>query len=353
MKPLVFAALLIAGVLAGTLTHGGSAPYFGMLTLYVFLPALIFEAAWGLDAHIARSHWRPIVLLAVPGVVVTAGIVAALAHLAGLQWSTAILLGTVLSATDPIAVTAIFRALHVPAELTTIVEGESLMNDAVAVVLYRAVVSAAILIPALGVLGGIIVGILGGWIGSLALRRNVHVVAQIIATLAGAYGVYALCDRFALSGIFAVIAFGVTLHERERHLLSVTAAEGVSRFWSRLSFGANCALFFLLGDAVDLTHMQVTWRLAVFTIIGVVIARFVLAYGLLQLTSGPQNAQWRNVVRMAGIRGALSLALALATPPSFPARGALIDATFAVAIATTLTGALTFRRRLERMDLKA
>ena len=333
----------------GAFTHGNLAAFFGLVTLNVFLPALIFEAAWQLDAHIVRAQAGPILMLAVPGVVVTAGIVAFVAHTAGLPWHGALLLGAILSATDPIAVTAIFRALHVPRALATIVESESLLNDAMAVVLFRAVLTGAAFLAFLGTLAGILIGLLAGLIGAFALRGRIHAIAQIAATVIGAYAVYTLCDRFNWSGIFAVIAFAMMLRERERHAIRLTVAKSVSSFWGRLSFAANCVLFFLLGAAINPARMHLYWVLVLAVIVAVFIARGVLAYGLLRFAK--LRTEWLNVIRMAGIRGALALALALATSHELRSHEAIAQATFAVAIVTTLIGALTFERRIGRMNL--
>src|SRR5579872_2815772 len=143
MKLWVIAALIAAGLVVGAFAPGAFTGWFRYATFQVFLPAIIFEAAWQLDFGTMRRAWRPIMLLAIPGVAVTAAAIAAIAYYgAHLQLPAALILGAVLSATDPVAVTAIFRRLEVPAVLATIVESESLLNDAVAVVLYRTVIGA-------------------------------------------------------------------------------------------------------------------------------------------------------------------------------------------------------------------
>ena len=110
----------------------------GHATLYVFLPALLFEAAWNLNAKAVRRHWVAITVLAGPGALLTAAIVAGALAIVRVPFAAALLAGAILSATDPIAVVAVFRRLKVPSTLATIVECESLFNDAVAVALYRA-----------------------------------------------------------------------------------------------------------------------------------------------------------------------------------------------------------------------
>lgn len=364
MKLWHIAALLVVGIAVGAAFPGRFTALFGQATLYVFLPALIFEAAWNLDFHAMRRACVPIVLLAVPGVVLTAGVIALCVHaFGGFTWSAALVLGAVLSATDPVAVVAVFRRLPVPKELATIIESESLTNDAVAVVLYRAIIAAIVLSAgSAGVLSaagqavvGVVLGIaIGGalaYLGAFVLRRQIGAPIQAAATCIGAYGSYILADHGGWSGIFAVLTFGIVLRELERHRISVAAAEGVAGFWDVVALGANLALFFLVGAALDFTQLARALPAAAVTLGAVLLARVILSYGLLSLARKQLKPLWQTVVRMAGIRGALSLALALATPAQIAQRHLLISATFAVVVVTILIGTLTLTSRLKRMNL--
>ncbi len=365
MKLWHIAALLVAGIAFGVAFPGRLTVLFGQATLYVFLPALIFEGAWHLDFHLMRKAFVPIALLAVPGVGLTAGVIALCVHyIGGFQWGPALLLGAILSATDPVAVVAIFRRLPVPRRLATIVESESLLNDAVAVVLYRAMIAA--LIASAGATGilrvsgqalaGVVLGIaVGGalaYLGAFALRKQIAAPVQSIATFAGAYGAYIVAERAGWSGIFAVLTFGIVLRELERHRISVASAEGVEKFWDIVAIVANVVLFFLIGAALDFTRLAHVLPAAGITLGAVFLGRILLSYGLLWLARARLRPFWRTVVRMAGIRGALSLALALATPAAIVQRNLVIDATFAVVVVTILLGTLTLAPRLERLELE-
>lgn len=358
------AALLVAGVVVGVFFPGQITGFFPKATLYVFLPALIFEAAWYLDFRIMRRMWQPITLLAVPGVILTATIIAVATHYAvSLPWGPAVLLGAILSATDPVAVVAIFRRLDIPKALSTIVESESLLNDAIAVVLYRATLAvvaasetAAVSKVAAGALAGVAIGILLGlafaYVAAFALRDRVSPVIQSAVTLLGAYGVYGLTDHFGWSGIFAVLTFGVALRELERNSITVTSADQVAKFWDWAATAANLVLFFLIGASLDFTLLVERLPAIAMTIAAVAVARAVVAYGIMQFARKSVGRVWRTVVRMAGIRGALSLALALATPAAVTQRSTIVDATFAVVVLTILTGSLTLSRRLARLPLE-
>jgi CPA1 family monovalent cation:H+ antiporter len=345
------AALLVVGIAVGVAFPGRLTALFGQATLYVFLPALIFEAAWHLDFHLMRRASVPISLLAVPGVALTAGVIAVCVHfVGGFRWSAALLLGAILSATDPVAVVALFRRLPVPRELATIVESESLLNDAVAVVLYRAVLSGAVFSAALGVLAGVAIGAALAYAAAFLLRRSIALPVQIFATFAGAYGGYYVADHFGWSGIFAVLTFGIVLRELERHRISVASAQGVEQFWDVAALVANLVLFFLIGAALSLSGLARVLPAAGVTLGAVLLARMLLSYGLLSLARATLKRWWRSVVGMAGIRGALSLALALATPAAIAQRSLLINATFAVVVVTILAGALLLKPRLERLQ---
>ena len=305
-----------------------------------------------------RRMWRPIALLAIPGVLCTAGIIALCIHYGGnVSWISALLLGAILSATDPVAVLAIFRRLQLPPLLTTIVESEALLNDAAAVVVYRAVVAAVVLAATAGLaqivwhalLGtalGIACGVAIAYLLALLLRRAMHPLAYAVFTMAAGYGSYFLANRYDWSGIFAVLAFAITFRLIQAARMSSATAVFVGRFWEGVAVIANAALFFLIGAALDLTRLGPALPIVGLTLAAVFLARFAIVYGLLQFASPRLHVAWMTVVRLAGIRGALSLALALAIPATFADRELIVDATFVVVIVTLLVGSLTLAKRL-------
>ncbi|MEO9169576.1 MAG: cation:proton antiporter [Candidatus Baltobacteraceae bacterium] len=363
MKLRQIAIVLVVGVVVGELRPGLFADILRNATLYVFLPALIFEAAWQLDFTLMRRAWRPIALLAIPGVAITAAVIALVAHaFGGMALAAALVLGAILSATDPVAVVAIFRRLKVPALLATIVESESLLNDAVAVVLYRAILGAIVvggassqigrvaIEAAVGSLVGILTGIAGAWLFSFALRKGVPAVAQALATFAAAYLVYFAAEHLRASGIFAVIALAIGMRQFESAFGSLEVVRSVDAAWTAAATLANAVLFFLVGASVEAAHLWGARTILLWVILGVVVARIAVAYGLLAFAPKMLRS-WRIVVQLAGVRGALSLALALGVPASFAARETIIDATFTVVILTILIGALTYERHINALDL--
>lgn len=365
MQLVSIAALLIAGIVAGIIFPGRLTGVFGAATLYVFLPALIYEGAWRLESRTMGRMWAPILMLAVPGVICTAAIVAVCLHyLGGVGWIEALLLGAILSATDPVAVMAIFRRLQLPHSLLTIVESEALLNDAVAVVIYRGVAAAVALttaaalwqvtgLAALGAILGIICGVVIAAAAAVVLGRSSFFIAYGAVTLAGAYGSYYLATRFDWSGIFAVLAFGITLRLLQQRRLEAACAEAVGRFWEGIALVANAVLFFLIGSAIDITQIGRELPVALLTAAVIFAARFAIVHGLLEFARPRLHLAWLTVVRMAGIRGALSLALALAIPAAVAGRELVINVTFVVVVLTLLAGLLTFERRVKKLPLEA
>ncbi len=356
--PLWVILLLVAtGIGVGFAEPGRFSYAFGTATLYVFLPPLLFEAAWNLNARMLLAWWRPIFVLAFPGVLVTTAVVGCALALSGVPWPGAFLIGSVVSATDPIAIVAIFRRTKVPEGLSTIVQSEALLNDATAVVVYRVVLlviasgfalqSAALIVTVAlaGVAVGIALGIVIAVLAAMLVLRQHGPILQSAATLSGAYVVYFLADALHGSSIFAVIAFGITLRAVEHRFITVKVADDVAHFWDVLALIANALVFLLTGAALDLGHLTRAPLAASAALVGIVLARLILAYGLTPLALGRKtDARWLRVVRVAGARGALSLALALAIPASLVYRPMVVDVTFTVVLATLLGSAFTVPR---------
>jgi len=270
----------------------------------------------------------------------------------------ALLTGAILSATDPIAVVAVFRRLKVPTSLSTIVECESLFNDAVAVALYRAVLVALALGAASGgaialvvggtlaeAAGGIALGIALAFLIARTLRGRQEARLQIGATIICAYGAYFAAGYAHLSGIFATIASGIALRYFERSWITLRIAEDVNRFWDVAALVANVIVFFLVGAALQIGRVTHEPLFTAACLLAIALARIVVSRLLL---AGNYPRKWVGVLQAAGMRGALSLALALAIPAAIPFRQAIIDATLAVALATLAAGVFTITPAVRR-----
>jgi CPA1 family monovalent cation:H+ antiporter len=354
--PYVVALLLVATPIDIEL------PNFGPALLFVFLPALIFEAAWNIDGDLLRRRWLAVTILAIPGVLLTAGLVAGGLALTGqMPFVPALLLGAILAATDPIAVLAVFKKLNVPPELATIVEGESLFNDGAAILLYDVVIG--ILTPAyaaptaLGIVwtalsvpvGGAAIGLAAAALVAMLLRGEGIAQLQVVGTIVAAFGAYLTADELHLSGIFAALVAGIALRAFP-NFPSAGATLEVDGFWSVLAFLANAFVFVLMGLRLEFARIVHSPLLVLSTLVCVTAARLILGYIALPL-AGNIPRPWRPVIALAGMRGALSVALVIGLPEDIPERAHLIDAVFGVVFVTLVAQGLTIGPLISRLRL--
>lgn len=356
-------ALLVVGVAASPLSTLEVPFAFPSGLLFVFLPALIFEAAIHLDPQALLRRWAPIVVLALPGVLLTAGLVmAGCVWIAGLPLGPAFLLGAIVSATDPVAVIATFKRLPVPHDLQMIVEAESLANDGIAVVLYLVGLALASgrtvhVLEAVGfavyeVGAGIAIGIVFAYVFVRLLHGIRDAEHYVVASLVLAYGSYLVADRVHASGIFACATAGMAAGLFKRYAPSAEIVRDLESFWGALAFLANSLVFLFMGFALDLSRVVAEPVVIAVALGMVLIARIILAYGALPLTGiRGEYRGWQHVVEWAGLRGGLALALALNLPANLAGRDAVIDATFAVVLVTLVVQGLTIEPLLRRLKI--
>jgi CPA1 family monovalent cation:H+ antiporter len=313
-----------AGILVGLLP-GEQLPHVGAdVILLAFVPGLVFEAALTLDLPELRKRLLPVSLLATVGVVVTVLLVGTLTHLAlGLSWASGFLLGSILAATDPIAVVTLLRQVKAPAGLAAILEGESLFNDGTGVAVFSAVLATIVAgHPSFGdatlrffaiTIGGAVVGIAVGFLGVALVRVAEDAPLEILATLVIAYGSYLAADLLHASGIVAVVSAGVVIarYGSSTGKLHGTQLQG---FWNLLAFVLNAILFILVGAALPAWKLVPVAGLVLGTFAIMLLTRAVPVYGLLTASAMRSRAipwAWRHLTFWAGLRGALSVALAL------------------------------------------
>jgi monovalent cation:H+ antiporter, CPA1 family len=315
---------------------------FGDTLLFVFLPPLIFEAAWNLDlGALRRTAWR-IALLAVPGTLATALVVAGALVLVGvLPSGPAALFGAIVAATDPVAVVAAFRRVKVPADLRTLVEGESLSNDGVALILFAfalpiaagatASIAADALLGVLEVAGGTLIGVVAGIVCAGVLRGTHAAEYEVTVTIVLAYVAYLGATALHCSGIFATAAGAIALRAMlVRMPRVITNADDVDRVWTALAFMANAVVFLATGLVIRPDRIAHEPWLVLAAIAGVVLARVALSLAATRVRAE------QITIFLAGMRGALPLALALSLPDTLPFRPQIIDGTFAVVLFTVV-----------------
>ncbi|HEV8424389.1 MAG TPA: Na+/H+ antiporter [Actinomycetes bacterium] len=351
------------------------------LVLVMFLPPLLYWAGFFSSPRDLQADARAISTLAVGLVLATIGVVAAVAHATvdGLPWAAAFALGAIVSPTDPLAATAIGRRLGVPRRMVNVLEGESLVNDATALVAYRIAVAAAVggafvawqagLRFVVGAAGGVAVGLAVGWLVAELRRRLDDPVTEIVVSLATGFAAYLPAERLGVSGVLAAVTAGLYVGWRAPELASApTRLLGFS-FWEILVYLLNAVLFILVGLQLHPILSGVSGR-SVASLVGqatlvsgVVIAvrlawEFTVPYLTRLLDRRPaqvtrrMGARERLVLGWSGMRGAVSLAAALALPKDFPQRDLLVFLTFAVILATLVVQGLTLPSLIRRLRVR-
>ncbi len=341
------------------------------LILALFVPPILFEAAFHLDFRLLRANLAPILVLAVPGVVLTTLLMGGLVTLGTrLTFGAAVIFGALIAATDPVAVISLFRALGVPRRLAVAVEGESLFNDGTAIVVFSIAVQAAVsgtFDPLSGVLdfvevslGGLAVGaVLGGMIARLITIIDDPLIVTSLTTLL-AYGSYLVGERLHVSGVLAVVMAGLVSGNLGGTRVSPTTKNMLFNLWEYLAFLANSLIFLLIGLDVDLSNLVDDLRPSLVAVGAVLLSRTVVVYGLGWLVdlvrnvpeeAAPIPLRWRHVLFWGGLRGAISLALALSLPLTLPERDMLVTMTFGVVLFTLLVQGTTIQFLLKRLGL--
>ena len=322
----------------------------------VFLPPLVYSAAWRTSPLELRAVMRPLALLSVGLVFLTAGVVALVAHalVPGLNWAEAAILGAVLAPTDTIAATSIFRRLGAPERVRLLVEGESMINDGTALVLYRIAVGVATgtafsfggaALEFVGIAaGGIAVGLAIGFLSDLVLRRLSDSDVTIMLSVLTAYGAYIGAEELHVSGILAAVVAGVYAGYRSPHSLDADVRLNAVAFWNVLVFGLEITLFILLGlqlpdivETLEASSSGIGELLLPAAAIAVASLAVRLAFVFALRGDAGDTAGERFAVGWSGMRGAVSLAAALAVPLSVDGRPQIIFLTF-VLILVTIVG---------------
>jgi monovalent cation:H+ antiporter, CPA1 family len=330
--------------------------------LVLLVPPLVFEAAFQLDLD-DLLHDLPLVLvLAVPGVILTTLLVGGLVSLsAGLPLATALVFGALIAATDPVSVVALFRTLGVPKRLQVLLEGESLLNDGSAIVIFNLMLAYALtgqfnLGSGIGQFflvagGGIVIGVLAGWVVSRLIGQIDNYLIETTLTTVLAYGSYLLAEYvLGVSGVLAVVAAGLVAGKIGPHGMSPTTRIVVFNFWEYVAFLANSFIFLMIGLQIDLNLLINNLQAIFWGILAVMITRAIVVYGL-TLFHRDIPLTWKNILFWGGLRGAISLALALSLAPNLPYRDQLQAMAFGVVLFTLLVEGLSMSGLIKRSGI--
>src|SRR6266516_7890147 len=353
------------------------------VVLIAVLPPLLYASAFFTSLRDLRANARPIGMLAIGLVIATMTVVAVVAHTAvdSMSWSAAFVLGAIVSPTDPIAATAIMRRLGVPRRIVTVVEGEALVNDGTALVLYRVAVTAAVSGAfsfwnaswhfLWSVVGGVGIGLVVGFLLAALRRRLDNPPVEVTIALMTGYLAFIPANAADASGVLAVVTAGIYLGWRTPELTSVQTRLQAAAAWEILTFVINALVFALVGLQLSrildaLTGLS-AGRLTLYAVLvtgTVVVTRIfwlpILSYLPRRLFSRSTPAPFAQtmVISWAGMRGAVSLAAALAITLTtdagarFPQRDLIVFLTFAVILGTLALQGLSLPLLLRALRLQ-
>jgi CPA1 family monovalent cation:H+ antiporter len=362
--------LVIGGAILGLLPGLPDVQLDPDLVLVLFLPPLLYTGAFFANLRDLRTNLRPIALLSIGLVIATVLVVAWVAHtlIDGLSWPAAFALGAIVGPTDPVAATAIMRRLGVPRTLVTVLEGESLVNDATALVAYRIALAAAAgaafsLLDASWeflwkAAGGIAIGLVVGWVIAWVRSKLDDPLVENTIGLLSAYAAYVPAEHLDVSAVLAAVTVGCYVGWQAPRIASpATRIQGFG-MWELLQFLLNATLFVLIGlqlpvvlDGLEGTSWETLLGYAAAVSAAVVLTRLIWQQTVVFLIRAidrresvrARRSTWqlRVIGGWAGMRGAVSLAVALALPLDFEQRDLLIFLTFAVIFVTLVLQGLT------------
>jgi monovalent cation/hydrogen antiporter len=383
---LPYPVLLVIGGLALGFVPGLPAVQLSPDTVFLFLlPPLLYPAAVFTSWRDFRANLRPISLLAIGLVLLTTVVVAAVAHAStGLPWPAAFVLGAIVSPPDAVAATAITSRLRVPRNIVTVLDGESLVNDATALVAYRfgiaAMMSGTFSLPeAIGrfvlvALGGTAIGLGVGWLAAHVQRRLDDPPVQMTISLLTPFAAYIPSERLHVSGVLAVVSAGLFLGWRGPQILTARTRLNIYVFWEMVVFLLNGLIFVLIGLQLPrILHTpsgqslrQLIWQGALISCVAILV-RIAWVYastkGMRLINAAFHNPNphpaWQNaaIIAWTGMRGVVSLAAALAVPLTlsngnpFPGRDYILFVTFCVILATLVLQGLSLPTLIHRLGV--
>lgn len=342
--------------------------------LGLLVTPLIFEAAFHLNWNDLKRDLGYILALAIPGVAITTFLVGALIYWGGeflnlsITFPVALLFGAMMAPTDPVSVIALFRYLGVPKRLQVIMEGESLFNDGTSIVFFTLVLGIALsanqyqnssqfqfgfqfiaeFIRVSG--GGLIFGLLSGWfVSQIIAVVDDHLIETTLTTVL-AFGVFLIAEIFNVSGVLAVVAAGLVNGNVGPKGMSPTTRILVTNFWEYAAFLSNSMIFLLIGIEINLENLISTWQPTLLAIGAVLLSRLVVVYGTTWIFKNI-SLRYQHVMFWGGLRGAISLVLALSIPLQAAWRIDLQNMTFGVVLFTILFQGITMRTLVRRLHI--
>ena len=343
------------------------------LVFFIFLPALIFESGLSLNARQLLRDLAPILTLAVPALLISTTLIGfTLAYLLPLDLAVALLFGALISATDPVAVVALFKELGAPVRLNVLVEGESLFNDATAIVVFGILLTLALEGSSVGPLesvnaifefirvfvGGAVLGIVMGMAVSELLHRLASGVSAILTmSIVAAYASFIIGEHsLHVSGVMATVGAAVTLNVYGLGRIGIDVRDSLGETWEFIGLVANSLLFLLVGLSINIESLFSHLDLILLTVVIVQLARAGTVYSLVPVTT-----RWfklpkitlaeRHIMWWGGLKGGLAIAIVLSIPEGLMGRDLLINLTLGVVLFTLIINAWTIRPLMHALKL--
>lgn len=371
--------LVIIGIAAGSILRMRSGipieslvGEFPEIILYVLLPPLVFESAYNFDFYEFKRDLVPITALAVVSLVISTILVGlGLSCFLKLPLVPCLVFGALISSTDPVAVVALFKEIGAPKRLTGLVEGESLLNDGTAIVMFRvmlgfmavpvfnaqAVASGVAQFVAVAA-GGVLVGLAIAAMISLLLRLTAAAAsAQLGLTVVAAYLSFLLADHvFHVSGVISTMTVGLFLGTRARLDLGKEALQGMNHVWEFMVLAANVIVFFGVGLTIDTGILVKSLAFLPATLVLIYLVRAASVFSVLPVVNAtkvakPISAAYQAILGWGGLRGGLAMALALTLPEDFPFKQLFLALAAAVVLSTLLVNALTIKPLMRWMKV--
>jgi monovalent cation:H+ antiporter, CPA1 family len=371
--------LVLAGYVASELAvlsgidTGIRAENFHDLIFYVFIPVLVFESAYTVNKNLLFENIIPVIILAIIGLIVTAtltavGLYYGIAHPVGFPWIAALLAGSILAATDPAAVVARLREIGVPERLAVLLEGESLFNDATAIVLFglflsmalslqNSVTTSVVIAEFMKIFfGGLATGLVTGLTAGLVNKGINKTLMTGVLTLIVAYGSYLIAEKlFEVSGVMSTLAAAITMSA----IPGKESGENTLKneyLWDVIGHIASAVVFIIMGVTITIGMFEERWLAMLIAVAAVLIARAVSVYGSLSLLGlfqkKPVDLPCQTVMVWGGLRGAVALALALSIPVTLDYWWTIQSIVFGVVLFTLFIQAPTIRLLVDKLGLR-
>jgi len=376
--------LAVGGALLAFLPGAPSFSVPPELALALFVAPVLLDAAYDASLRDLRDNWAPVTSLVVFAVGFTTAAVALIAHalIPTMPWAEAIALGAVVAPPDAVAAIAVLRPLRPPHRILTILEGESLLNDASALLIFRLAVGAvaakgfsmAAVAPTflLAVAGSLIVGPALGWLVFRLMERVKHMPTAIILQFVSTFGVWLLADGVGLSGVLTMVCYAITVARASPERTPARARIPSYAVWETVVFALNILAFIFIGLQIRpiLESLEPADRGRYFAVAGAVLLTVIIVR-LAWHMSFNAVLRWQNrrfgfhpprpmlrptigsglIISWAGMRGIVSLAAAMALPSAFPYRNLIVLTAFAVVLGTLVIQGLTLKPLLRALDL--